>query len=118
MKWTTKTETWVTILLFVALSTAVFYISLFVERNSLTISLFGLFFVLFMGFLAIIVDFRIKSKNYSLLIRTIVTLVFMNVFLYVILVIVLSQNLANFFASTITYTIMYSLFAFIRYKLN
>lgn len=118
MKWTTKTETWVSILLFVALCTAVFYISFFVEQNSLYVSLFGLFFVLFMGFLAITLDFRIKSKNYNQLVRTIVTLVFMNVFLYVILVIVLSQNLANFFAFTISYTIMYIFLAFISYKLN
>ena len=118
MKWTTKTETWVSILLFVALSLAVFYISFFVEQNSLYVSLLGVFFVLFMGLLAITLDFRMKSKKYSLLTKIIGTLVLVNVFVYVIQVIVLSQNLAYFFAFSITYTIMYILFAFIRNKLN
>ncbi len=118
MKWTTRTEVWITILLFVVLSVAVFYISFTVEQNSLSISLFGLFFVLFMGLLATTLDRRIKSKNYPLFVRTIVNLVLINMFLFVILILVFRQNVSNFITLTITYTLGYSLFTFIRYKLD
>lgn len=118
MKWTAKTGMWVSVLIFVVLSATVFYISFIVKQNSLSVSLFGLFFVLFIGVLATILEYRMKTKNYSLLVQTVITLVLVNVLIFVILILVFSQNVFNYLIFTITYTLMYSLLTFIRYKLD
>lgn len=118
MKWTTKTETWVTIILFVALSIAVFYISFFVVQNSLNVSLFGLFFVLFMGVLVIILDFQIESKNYGLWVRMFTSLFFTNVMTFVIIILIFSGSVSNYLAFSISFTLMQCLITFIKSKLD
>ncbi|GAA0592782.1 hypothetical protein GCM10009001_06080 [Virgibacillus siamensis] len=56
MKWKIRVKKWLGILLFAVLSVVVFYTSYVVEQKSLTVSLFGLFFVLLMGLLAFKLD--------------------------------------------------------------
>jgi hypothetical protein len=121
MKLTKKTEIWVNVLIsfiFIILSVTVFYISFIVEKKSLSLSLFGLFFVLFMGLLVIILDYRIESKNYGLWVRTVTSLVFTNVIFFVILILIFSGSVSNYLAFSISYTLAQCLITFIKYKLD
>ncbi|MBM7601093.1 membrane protease YdiL (CAAX protease family) [Virgibacillus halotolerans] len=118
MKWTIKTEMWVSVLIFAVLSVVVFYISFVVKENTLSVSLFGLFFVLIMGALATILDRRIKLKNYSLWVRTVITLVLVNVLMLVIWLPILSRSLPNFLVFSIPYTLVTIIITFIKNNLD
>ena len=118
MKWTIKTEMWVSVLIFAVLSMVIFYISFFVKENNLSVSLFGLFFVLIMGSLATILERRIKLKSYSLWVRTVITLVLVNVLMLVIWLPILSGSLPNFLAFSIPYTLVTIIITFIKNNLD
>lgn len=118
MKRSKKADISVSILLFVILSVTVFYLSFILEKKSLSLSLFGLFFVLFMGLLAIILEFQFESKNSGLWVRTIISLFLTNIMIVVILIAILPGTVSHYLAFSISYSLLYCLFTFIISKLD
>lgn len=118
MKLSKTAGIWVSILLFVFLSVTVFYLSFILEKKSLPLSLFGLFFVLFMGLLAIILEIQIESKNCGLWVRTIISLFLTNIIIFVILIVILPGTVSHYLAFSISYSLLYCLFTFIISKLD
>lgn len=118
MKLKGKRLVFVNCLTFLVLSGVVFYISFTVEENSLSRSLVGLLFVLFIGGIATVWERRIESKNDNLLRWTIVLLLLVNVSIFVILIPILSKELTDFLTFAIPYTLVYSLLTYVQYKLK
>lgn len=98
---------------FIVLSIVIFYTCYVVEEKSLLVSLFGLFFVLFLGLLSL----RLERLEYAGLLRwTIMVLVLVNFTFFIMEFVLFSGELSNFLISSITYTVVYSGLMFIRYK--
>src|SRR5690625_1904644 len=109
-------EMWISVLVFIILAAGVFYISFSVEQNSLSLSLFGLFFILFMSIPVTVMEHRIKSKNYSLWGRTITNLVLVNIIFFVTFVVVFSRSIFYYLAFAITYTFVQIIITSVKYK--
>ncbi|GAA0610279.1 hypothetical protein GCM10009001_29480 [Virgibacillus siamensis] len=116
MKWKIRVKKWLGVLLFAVLSVVVFYTSYVVEQKSLTVSLFGLFFVLLMGLLAFKLDHWIVQKNYRLLRHTLIVLVLANAMFFILEIVVFSGGLYDFLIFSIIYTVVYSGLMYIKYK--
>ncbi len=111
-------EMWISVLVFIILAAGVFYISFSVEQNSLSLSLFGLFFILFMSIPVTVMEHRIKSKNYSLWGRTISNLVLVNIIFFVTFVVIFSRSISYYLAFAITYTFVQIIITSVKYKLD
>ncbi len=117
MKGSFKTKMLVSGVIFVFLALAIFYISFSVKQNSLSLSLFGLFFILLMWIPTTLMEFRIQSRNISLWGRTIIHLILVNTIFFVIFLI-LSERFTYYLAFTITYTLVQIIITSVKYKLD
>lgn len=110
-----KIKLWVGVLVFIILSAVIFYTCYVLEQKSLIVSLFGLFFVLFLGLLTLMLDYWAKRKNLGLLKWTIMVLVLVNFTFFIMEFVLFSGNLSDFLIYSITYTVVYCGIVFIRY---
>lgn len=118
MKGSFKTEMLVSGVIFVFLALAIFYIIFSIKQNSLSLSLFGLFFILLMWIPTILMEFRIQSRNISLWGRTIIHLILVNTIFFVIFILILSERFTYYLAFTITYTLVQIIITSVKYKLD
>ncbi len=118
MKGSFKTEMLVSGFTFIILAVAIFYISFSVEQNSLSLSLFGLFFILLMWIPATLMEFRIQSKNISLWGRTITNLILVNIMFFVIFIFIFSESIVYYLTFSITYTFVQIIITYVKYKLD
>lgn len=90
----------------VALSVGIFFVSFFIAQNGVFRSLFGSLFMLFIGCLGFVLEYKTTLEERSLWTKTIVKLAVTNGLFLILWLVVFPENLLYYLVFAITYTAM------------
>ena len=105
-------------ILIIVFALVVFYLSYVVVQNSLSMSLFGLFFILFIGLIGDILDHRIKIKQYGLWTETIIMLILVSGAIFVLELFVFDFRLGSVLVYVIPYSLVTIILTYVHYQLK
>ena len=118
MKKEEKFRIWRSVILNVVLALVIFYASYVVVQNSLSMSLFGLFFILFIGLIGDILDHRIKTKQDGMWTETIIMLILVSGAIFVLELFVFDFRLGSVFVYMIPYSLVTIILTYVHYQLK
>ena len=118
MKEKKKFRIWLSVILNVVLALVIFYSSYVVVQNSLSMSLFGLFLMLFIGLIGDILDHRIKTKQHGMWTETILMLILVSGAIFVLGLFVFDFRLGSVLVYMIPYSLVTIILTYVHYQLK
>ena len=106
MKWMKKHEQSIGIVGIVLLAIIIFYISFYINENSLTISFIGFFLILILGVFITIFDYKMRIEKRNIWMRTIVFLLVINILFAYMMLVLFSEDIFYFLSFSIIYTLV------------